>query len=177
MPLSTSNKHVRGALDSLDNSEKERFSFIGRALPEPSQMSRTLHIALRGCGEGPKRQNTMMKELLAGAAHALVQRGFGSVSSGIQIVAGVSNRDKDRKATSDLLFPCVLSARGFFLLFDEYVWDSSDGCHSVVVGLSSDDELLHDRSVKRHFADPSMVTPDKIAEYFNMGALSSAATS
>ena len=112
-----------------------------------------------------------MKELLAGASHALVQGGFSSVSSGIQVVEGMSNRDKHRKATSDLLFPCVLSARGFFLLFDEYVWESSDGCHSVVGGSSSDDELLRDRSVKRHFADPSMVTPDNIAEYFNMSAL------
>ena len=118
-----------------------------------------------------------MKELLAGASHALVQRGFSSVPIGIQVVEGMSNRDKHRKATSDLLFPCVLSARGFFLLFDEYVWESSDGCHSVVVGLSSEDEQLHDRSVKCHFADPSMITPAKIAEYFNMGTLSSAATS
>ena len=109
-----------------------------------------------------------MKELLAGASHALVQRGFSSVSSGIQVVADTSNQNKDRRAATNLLFPCELSAKGFSLLFDEYVWDASDGCRSVVVGLSSEDEQLHDRSVKCHFADPSMITPAKIAEYFNI---------
>ena len=140
-------------------------------------MKRTLHITLRGCGEDPKLQSTLLKELVAGASHALVQRGFSSVSSGIQIVADMSTEDKVRRAATDPLFPCVWSARGFFLLFDEYVWDSSNGCHNVIVGLSSDDEQLYDRSVKCHFADPSMVTPAKITEYFNMGTLSSAATS
>ena len=140
-------------------------------------MRRTLHITLQGCGEGPKRQNTLMKELVAGASHALVLRGFRSVSGGIQTVADMSTEDKVRRAATDLVFPCVLSARGFFFLFDEYVCQSSNGFHNVIVGLSSDDEQLHDRSVKCHFADLSMVTPAKIAEYFNMGTLSSAATS
>ena len=65
----------------------------------------------------------------------------------------------------------------FSYFFDECVWDSSSGFHNVIVGLSSDDEQLHDRSVKCHFADPSIVIPAKIAEYLNMGTLSSAATS
>ena len=121
LPSSTLNSSSGHALVLCGICEKQICSLTGSALPELSPMRRPLHITLRGCDESPKRQNTLMKELVAGASHALVQRGFSSVSGGIQIVADMSTEDKVRRAATDLLFPCVWSARGFFLLFDEYV--------------------------------------------------------
>ena len=67
----------------------------------------------------------------------------------------------------ELTFPCEVTARGFYLTFNDYHWETSN-YQCMVVKLSN--EAFHREmdtpDVKRQFLDTASVTPTKISDYF-----------
>ena len=141
------------------------------SLAQPSTSSgtvqelRTLRIRLQGCGH--RQQQRFIQELVASASNVMVTKGFHSVRQGIKIETG---KDAGTASSTDLSFPCALSALGFFGLFDEYVWESSNGCQTCVIKLSSQEfhQELSNRAIKLRFANPAVITPTNVSEYFGV---------
>ena len=61
---------------------------------------------------------------------------------------------------------------GLFVLFDEYVWESPNGCQTILVKLSTHEfeKDSNSRAVKLRFAGPTSITstPTNVSEYFGV---------
>ena len=119
----------------------------------------TVRISLHGGAVGERLKQQMIAELAAGAKHTLLAKGFISVEQGIDV--------KDTQLT----FPCAVSARAFYLLFDNYECESSNGCASMTITVHSDHfrKDMENPTLKRLFVSSSAVTPSNIFEHFAMG--------
>ena len=140
----------------------------GISSPGAAEDPQRLSITLESRGMGEQQQLRTIREFAAEASQALLSRGFDSVRQGIVVekLAG-----KDHRNSIQLVFPCEVSARGAYLLFNGYHWESSDGCHCVVIELWSKDlqkqmETL-DSQVRLRFFNPDEVTPSSIMQFFH----------
>ena len=115
-----------------------------------------VRISLHGGASGEKFKQRLVPELAAGAKHALIAKGFTSVEQGIVV--------KD----TPLTFPCAVSARAFYLLFDNYQWESSNGCMSITnrVHNHSFQKDMENPTLKRLFISSSTITPSNILKHF-----------
>ena len=122
---------------------------------------RTVRIRLRGDGIGKQREFRMVQELTAAASKILIEKGFHFVESGIEVDA--------EKGGIALSFPCEISARGFWLLFRDYVWES-DAYHCLFVELRNIEfERQYstlEPEVRHRFFKSSEVTPVNVLAYF-----------
>jgi len=117
---------------------------------------RTVRISSQGGASGEKFKQRMVPELAAGAKHALIAKGFTSVEQGIVV------------KEAQLTFPCAVSARAFYLLFDNYEWESSNGCMSTTIRVHSHgfQRDMDNPTLKQLFVSSSAITPSNILEHF-----------
>ena len=127
-----------------------------------------LGIALQGMGFSKQRQFNMIQQLVDAASQTLMARGFSSVRQGIKVEKLTRS---ERVDSIELSFPCATSARGFYLLFNQYHWDTSGGSHCVVVELTNIEFERQwkalDPKVRHRFSSSSEVTPSSVDEYFH----------
>jgi len=126
-----------------------------------SERLHRVRIALDGNGISKRQHFGMIQDLVASATQVLSARGFESVQQRVKV-------DKLDGGIVELLFPDAVCARGFYLLFDEYHWDTSDGSHCLVVDLSNDEikKEMSSPNLKLLFANPAAITPANILEHF-----------
>ena len=139
-----------------------------RHLFNDAEVSRTVGIRL-GCSTmGNQQQLKTIQQFVAGATQALVARGFSFASPGINIEMQASG---GQRSYMNLVFPCAMSARAAYLLFNEYHGKSGDGCQCVVVELQNEvfqKELSAlDPNVRNRFFNPSEVTPTNVQQNFH----------
>ena len=110
---------------------------------------------------GQQRELAMVEDLVAAASKTLIAKGFHSVESGIQSVYRLNHRR---------LESCDVSARGFWLLFKDYVWES-DAFHSLSVELTNVEYERQystlDPKIKHRFFNTGEVTPTNVLAYFH----------
>ena len=105
----------------------------------------------------------MLQELVAGVSHVMLARGFKFIQQGIQINEVVDGNF----GPVELLFPCAVSARGFYIMFQDYHWESSN-YQCVVVRLKNKrfQEDLNSPELIQVFASSDAVTPANISSHF-----------
>ena len=113
-----------------------------------------------------KQKPGKIKELVASASQILISMGFSSIQRGIQVEGG-------RRGQSELLFPCALSACGFWLLFKDYEWES-DAYQCLSVELSNIElerrwRILEPKE-RHRFLTSSGITPASVVAYLNAQA-------
>ena len=92
----------------------------------------------------------------------MVLRGFDSVRLGIKVDGG---RGIFPGGPSQLTFPDAVSAFGFYILFNDYDWESTD-FQCVVVRLTNEkfQSELTNPTLKFRFANTDAVTPGNVCE-------------
>ena len=124
---------------------------------------RRVGINLLGGALSNQQQHRMLEELVAGVSHVMLAKGFSSIQQGIQ-----NNEVMDKKfGLAELLFPCAVSARGFYFLFQDYHWEGSN-YQCVVLSLKNKrfQEDLSIPDLGQFFASSSAVTPANISSHF-----------
>ena len=131
---------------------------------DQGQALRTIGIRLQGHGIGERQKPQAIQQLVASASTLMISKGFSTVEQGIKIDAGSGGA-----SNMNLLFPCAVSARGFYLMFDEYVWETSN-YHPLIIKLRNQrfKRELSSREVKLRFMDPAAVTPASVAKHFGI---------
>lgn len=162
---------MNDAVEPPCDGNQARLSVASPPSSEDVRALRTVRIELHGNAFGRRQQRSKINEFLAGAAHAMASKGFISMQQGLRID---SEQGDSQRGPVDLSFPCEVSAVGFYLLFKNYEWESSDGFHSMTVNLSNNDfdrqiDCL-DPEVRFRFYSPSEVTPANVLEYLPLSA-------
>ena len=96
----------------------------------------------------------------------MMAKGFSSVQQGVDVLG---SKGDGEGGPFELLFPCELSARGFYLMFNEYQWESTGyQCLTVKVSNKEFDRQfkLMDATVKLRFCNASEITPANVLAYF-----------
>ena len=91
----------------------------------------------------------------------MLEKGFNAIQQGVQID---ELTDVHGTATTQLVFPNATCAYGFYLLFYDYHWESSN-YQCMVVQLSNKEyQKLRTPETIIKFADTSKVTPDNVQQ-------------
>ena len=111
----------------------------------------------------------MVDQLVAAASQILVTKGFlSSTQQGIE--THNTCNEAGRAGHSRLSFPCESSAMGFYLLFQDYQWESSDGGPGLTVELDNPELQRQikalDSTVRYRFYDASEITPANVLDHF-----------
>jgi len=127
-------------------------------------LDRKMSISLEGDAIGKSRRYGAIEQLVAAASQSMIGRGFELPQQGIQIDRHVCSTGGERV---ELTFPCEVTARGFYLTFNDYHWETSN-YQCMVVKLSNEAfyREMDTPDVKRQFLDTASVTPTKISDYF-----------
>ena len=100
-----------------------------------------------------------MQQLVAGAAETMIAKGFASVRQGIEV--------SSEGGPLHLIFPCELSARGFYLLFNDYQWECTNfQCLTVELTNKVFLKEMASPTLKLRFSSPGAVTPASVNECF-----------
>ena len=106
----------------------------------------------------------MLQELVAGVSHVLLGKGFSSVQQGIKITADMNNDG----GPAELVFPCPLSARGFYVMFQDYHWESSNyQCAVLRLTNVQFQKEMSSPELRNFFADSDAVTPANISKHLS----------
>ena len=134
--------------------------------PKPSSSVaeglRTFNITLQGDCIPKRQQHRFIQQLVDGASQAMISKGFDSVRLDIKVDGG---RGTFPGGPSQLTFPDAVSAFGFYLLFNDYDWESTD-FQCVVVRLTNEkfQSELTNPTLKSRFANTNAVTPGNVCE-------------
>ena len=151
----------------VDNQARED-NLSGQPSSEEARSLRTLRISLQGDAIAKKHKQTKIQELVATASHLLVSKGFASVRDGIQIQC---SHGEVQGSPAELIFPCIASAMGFFLLFRDYQWEGSNyQCLTVKLNNTEFESQVKalDPLVRARFYSSCEVTPSSVMEHFPM---------
>ena len=113
----------------------------------------------------------MLQELVAGVSHVLLGKGFSSVQQGIKIAADMNNDG----GPAELVFPCPVSARGFYAMFQDYHWESSNNqCAVVRLTNAQFQKEMSSPELRSFFAESEAVTPANIWKHLSSQQVSGA---
>ena len=141
----------------------------GESTPSSTQGLQDLHrltVSLEGDSFSAQRRGRMVQQFVDGASHAMMSKGFSSIKDGIKVdsVSGAT-----ATGAFELSFPDAISTIAFFMMFDDYHWES-DNYHCLVVRLSSAEyhSQLSSPILRSRFAALDAITPGRISEVLQM---------
>ena len=104
--------------------------------PEARESMRTVYMTMQGDRAGNTQKSGVVEQLVAAVSRILVPKRFlTSTQQGIE--THNTCNEAGRAGHSRLSFPCESSAMGFYLLFQDYQWESSDGGPGLIVELDN----------------------------------------
>ena len=111
----------------------------------------------------------MVDQVVPAASQILVTKGFLS-STQQDIETHNTCNEAGRAGQNRLSFPCESSAMGFYLLFQDYQWESSDGGPGLTVELDNSEFQRQikalDSTVRYRFYDAREITPACVLDHF-----------
>ena len=161
-------KEVSAGISKGVDNQALHDNLSGQPSSEDSRALRIVRISLQGDAIAKKHKHSKLQELVASASNLLGSKGFTSVQDGIQIQ---SIHGEDQGGPAELTFPCVASALGFFLLFRDYEWESSNyQCLTVKLSNGELERQVKalDPTARVRFYNSSEVTPGNVMEHFPM---------
>ena len=148
------------APDLQQTGDQVQLSVTPPSSVDDTRVVRTIHISLKGSCIGKRQEPRAVEQLVAGATQTMIAKGFASLHQGIDI-------DSSQVGPIQFVFPCEVSARGFYILFNDYEWECTNfECLTVELTNKILQKEMASPTLKLRFGVPGAVTPASVIECF-----------